>query len=140
MEQNSTKINKISLSQSYQREIFGLGEVYEIMSVERLRKKLLKKHSYGTLYLASNQQHNNRGVVLEELAKQLAGQNYSILAKGFVDSPPWRSAPLEKEIKKSYNKLIIAAAKIIFYLLIKIEFLWQGRKKSHMVFGLVKKQ
>ncbi|PIY97240.1 MAG: hypothetical protein COY66_00635 [Candidatus Kerfeldbacteria bacterium CG_4_10_14_0_8_um_filter_42_10] len=136
---NPAEINKINLSQTYQREIFGLGEIYEIMSVERLRKKLSKKHHSGTLYLASNQQHGNRGMRLEELAEYLTSQNGLILEKGLVDSPPWNSAPLEKGVKKQYNKLIIVVAKTIFYLLIRLEFLWRGQKKSHMVFGLVRK-
>ena len=36
-------IKKINLKTKYETKIYGLGEVYEIISIEKLRKKLLKK-------------------------------------------------------------------------------------------------
>lgn len=132
-------MKKIDLEERYQRDIFGLGEIYEIRSVEKLKKRLFRKYHSGTLCLASNQQHGSRGISLDQLDSYLTSQNRAVLEKGFVDSPPWKSAPLEKEAKKHYNKLIITLAKIVFYFLIKLEFLWNGKSRSHMVYCLIKK-
>ena len=47
MDTSDNEIAAVDIQNSYQTEIFGLGEVYEIMSIERLRKKLLKKYFAG---------------------------------------------------------------------------------------------
>lgn len=39
-------------------EISGLGELYEIASVEKLREKLKKKYGDGIVFLASNKNHS----------------------------------------------------------------------------------
>ena len=43
----SKELKKINISETYQTEIFGLGDIYEIMSVENIRQKLLAKFSDG---------------------------------------------------------------------------------------------
>lgn len=133
-----SEIKKISLTEKYQREIFGLGEIYEIMSVEQLRKRLWKKYGNGILFLASNKQHNKRGVNLNELKKHLQEQNLEIIKAGYVDSPPWASAPLSESTKKDYRKIIKIFAQIIFWFLIKVEFFWQRPLKSHMIYSMTK--
>jgi len=135
----SKELKKINISETYQTEIFGLGEIYEIMSVENIRKKLLAKFSDGELYLASNYAHSKRGCALEELASYLEKQNITIIEQGFADSPPWNSKPLSGDSKKSYAKIIISLAKIIFFILVRIEFIWKGPAKSHMIYCLTQK-
>jgi hypothetical protein len=129
---NGIKI--IELSEKYQRDIFGLGEVYEIMSVERMRRRLLNKYGGGKIYLASNKNHGGKGITLKELEFFLKEAGIIPAEKGFIDSPPWPSSPLKADDKKSYGKFIIATSKIIFWFLIRLESLWEGSKKSHMIY------
>ena len=132
-------IKKISLTETYQTEVLGLGEIYEIMSVEHLRKKLSKTVPAGELYLVSNYSHSKRGLTGKELISKLKEQDIIIWEKGFVDSPPWGSKPLSASEKKSYGSAAIFLAKIIFSILIHLEFFWRGPKKSHMLYCFSKK-
>jgi hypothetical protein len=127
------KIKIIDLRENYKREVFGLGEIYEIMSVER-RRKLLGKYTKGTLYLSSNKNHSGLGMTIKELEDFLKSQRKTVLGCGFVDSPPWSSSPRNEENKSSYGKISIIAAKIIFWFLVHLEFFWEGPKKSHMIY------
>jgi hypothetical protein len=136
---SSDGIEKIDLSQEYKSEIFGLGEVYEIMSVENIRKKLLKKFRSGTLYLASNKGHIQRGMTLDDLENQLSGSGFVILEKGYADSPPWQSKPRGKNNRRNYPSLIISISKMIFFFLVRLEAIREGSENSHMIFCLVNK-
>jgi hypothetical protein len=133
------EIKKLDLSETYKTEILGLGEIYEIMSIEHLRKKLSKTFSAGELYLVSNHSHSKRGLTGKELISQLKEQNIAVWEKGFVDSPPWSSNPLSINEKKSYHPVTIFWAKIIFSILIPLEFFWSGPRKSHMLYCFSKK-
>jgi hypothetical protein len=133
-------IVSLDLENPYRAKIAGLGEIYEIMSVERIRRKMKKKYSGATLHLASNRDHGSRGLSLGELENNLQNENKKILEKGFADSPPWKSSPLAEGQSKKYSSFTIFFAKIIFWFLIRVEFLWQGRAASHMVFVLTEKK
>lgn len=133
------EIKKIDLSETYQTEVLGLGEIYEIMSVERLRKKLLKTFTFGDLYLVSSYSHSKRGLTGKEFISELKGKNIIIWEKGFVDSPPWNSSPLSLDEKKCYGKTTIFFAKFIFFILIYLEFFWRGPRKSHMLYCFSKR-
>ena len=74
------------------------------------------------------------------MASYLEKQNAAIAEKGFADSPPWDSKPLSGDNKKSYAKIIVSLAKIIFFILVRIEFIWKGPRKSHMIYCLTQKQ
>lgn len=133
------EIKKIVLAETYQTEVLGLGEIYEIMSVEHLRKKLLKTFPSGDLYLVSNYSHSKRGLSGKEFISELKEKNITIWEKGFVDSPPWNSNPLSLGKKKCYGKATIFFAKFIFFILIYLEFFWRGPKKSHMLYCFSKR-
>lgn len=133
------KIKYLDLNDSYKAEIFGLGEVYEIMSVERIRKRLLGKFRSGTLCLSPNKSHIQRGVTLDDLTGQLADSGFTILDKGYADSPPWQSKPRGKDNRRNYSPLIINISKIIFFFLVRMEFLQENPKCSHMIYCLAKK-
>jgi hypothetical protein len=132
-------IQCLGLNENYGREIFGLGEVYEIMSVENIRKSLLKKFSTGTLYLTANKSHIQRGLTLGDLENHLISSGFTILDKGYADSPPWQSKPRGKDNRRNYSPFSTSISKIIFFFLVRIEFLMKGPKNSHMVYCLVKK-
>ncbi len=130
----SREVKKINLKEPYQAEILGLGEVYEIMSVEKIRKRLAKKYTDGELYLASNKSHSDRGLTLVELSLYLENQGITVRQQGYTDSPPWLSKPLTKAEKKSYSPIILFLAKTIFVFILPMEFIWQGSRRSHMIF------
>lgn len=137
----SKEVKKIiKLDEEYDVAVFGLGEVYEIMSVEIIRKKLLKKYGSGTMYLASNKNHIQRGITLGEMKCALISSGNEVLAKGYADSPPWNSNPRGEDNKRRYNPFVVLAAKIIFFFLVRIEFLQAGPKHSHMIYCLAKDQ
>lgn len=87
----------------FEGEIKGLGEVYEIMSVERLRKSLKKDYGRGCLYLAPNSYW----------------WNYLDRRDGGVDCPPWKSKPGSGKGKPNFLKTFLA--KIIFWFLVRYE-------------------
>lgn len=132
---------KLSLRQKYQPKIFGLGEVYEQISVERKRKRLKNEFGSETLFLCSNKNHSQRGLTLEDLKEKVRKQKYQVLANGFADSPPWKSQPRQagKSLFLNYSLLVILA-KLFFRFLVIFEFLWQGKNASHLIYVLGRKK
>ena len=63
-------IIKQDIQKRYECEILGFGEVFEIISVERIRKKLIRKHQDGVFYLSSNRDHSGRGFTKEEVERR----------------------------------------------------------------------
>jgi hypothetical protein len=108
------------------------------MSVENIRKRLLSEFRSGTLCLASNKSHIQRGVTLNDLSSQLTNSSFIILDKGYADSPPWQSKPRDKDNRKNYSPFIIKISKIIFFFIVKTEFLRKNPKRSHMIYCLIK--
>ncbi len=129
-----SEIIQLNLQDRYEPEIIGLGEIYEKMSVFHLQKKLRKKYKDGVLFLSSNKDHRGKGFTLDELKFQIKSKGYQILYFGYVDSPPWASYKVKSDKKSPYLKSwIIILAKLLFWFLIQIEFIWQGKRSSHMV-------
>lgn len=135
-------ITKLALEQKYQPKITGLGDIYEQISVERRRKILGQRFKKGTLFLVSNREHGGRGLSLEEAAEEALGEGYQILARGFVDSPPWPSKPRPKGTQSPFFKypFLVFLSPFISRFLVAFEFFWQGPKRSHMVYVLGKKE
>lgn len=138
------KMVDLDLNQEYQREILGLGEIYEILSVNRKRLLLKKKFKQGRLFLASNKDHGGRGFSLTEIKKKVISHypQKKILDAGYVDCPPWVSTPRElgKRNKIIYNKSIVFLAKAIFNFLIFFEPFLAKPKTAHMVYVLGRKK
>jgi len=133
----SEEIRKIDIRTAYEKPIYGLGEIYEIMSIERLRGKLLKKHAAGYLYLCSNKQHSQRGLTIDDLKQAFPDEK--ILIWGYTDCPPWQSSPREEVNKKKYPALILYFAKFIFFILLRFEPFWTDASKAHMIYCLTEK-
>jgi hypothetical protein len=131
-------IIKNPVGKIYTRPIFGLGEIYEIMSVERTRKKFVSSYPESTILLSSNSTHSGRGVSLEQMNEYCVTQGIKVIASGYVDCPPWSSAPRHTERGMMKNKPLTSIAKLIFFFLIRLEFLWRNGKNSHMVYCLAK--
>jgi hypothetical protein len=78
-------------------------------------------------------------MTLNDLAGQLADSGFTILEKGYADSPPWQSKPRGKDNRRNYSPLIINISKIIFFFLVRMEFLRENSRRSHMIYCLAKK-
>jgi hypothetical protein len=132
------KLIKLSIKNAYSRPIFGLGEIYEIGSVNWKRLILKNKFGDGTMYLASNKDHSGRGVSLDELKKVVKSESKTILDYGYVDCPPWSSEPRgEANINRViYNKKMVFLVKIVFQSLFLFEFIFANSRKAHMIYVL----
>ncbi|KQC11925.1 MAG: hypothetical protein APR54_10375 [Candidatus Cloacimonas sp. SDB] len=131
-------ILKLNLSEIYTCEIKGLGEVFEIVSIETLRKSLLTKYKHGVLFLASNSDHSGRGFTKEDLEAAIIKDKLQLTSSGYADAPPWKSNPKEEADKGlAYNKLIIRLAEILFKLWIPaFERFYRTRNKAHVTWAL----
>ncbi len=134
-------IYKLSLEQKYRPKIYGLGEIYEQISVERKRKRLRERFGSGILFLCPNKNHSGQGLSPKELKKKVREQQYQVLASGFVDSPLWKSKPgqVGKSPFLGYSLLVILA-KLVFRILVIFEFIWQGQNTSHLIYVLGRKK
>jgi len=133
-----TSIIELNLNDTYYTEIFGFGEVYEIVSVERLRKKLKKKYKTGKILLTSNRNHSDKGLTLEELIDYAKSKNLQIIEFGYVDCPPWQSKKRTKCGTITRNPIIITLAKIVFYFISLLEDITVSKYRAHMVYVFCK--
>jgi hypothetical protein len=126
----------------YNCEILGFGEIFEIKSVERIRKRLLKKYKNGILYLSSNKDHSGRGFTREEIEQKVRDDGLEILESGYADAPPWKSDPLEsgQQSSKMGIPILSKLVPLIFILWIPLfEQFYRKRRKAHIawVFGAI---
>jgi len=129
------RIIKILSSEPYVcRQRRGAGELYEELSVNRRLRKIHKSFGQCTVCLAANKdnvKHNpsGEGFSLDDLAKKMEEDRYELVDKGFTDSPPWqKTGGREKPLLPDF---VYGA---IFRVLLIFEPLWQGPRKSHMVY------
>jgi hypothetical protein len=137
---------QLDLDKKYVKEVLGLGEIYEIMSIERTRLRLKRKFHEGVLFLATNGKHLKGGISVEELIKFLKEKNFDVIDFGFVDCPPWRSYSLSHNNRGARRKsslirhgLLVKAAKSIFRIILCFERCFANSKRAHMVYALTKK-
>ena len=135
-------IIKQDVHQKYDCEILGFGEIFEIKSVERIRKKLIRKHQDGVFYLSSNRDHSGRGFTKEEVENALLKDELELLESGYADAPPSKSDPLESGQKSSKmkNAAVSKMVPVLFYLWIPLfEKYYRKRRKAHVVwaFGVI---
>jgi len=127
-------VKVLDINEEYCVEILGLGEIYEIASVERLRKRLRKKYGGGILFLASNKDHSGRGLTLEELVEYVKSHGLKVIEAGYVDSPPWPSRKKEVPRNVVEHAIILSLARRIFDVLSNFERLTSSRRRAHMVY------
>lgn len=123
---------KLPLCKKYTTNIMGLGELYEIRSINKLRRRLSKIHSEGILFLLPCNNLSRNDIFCFE--KKLRRENMKIVEKGFVDCPPWDSNPRKEPSFILKYKFLIRFLFIIIIFLINFEFLW--KKKGHMIYFL----
>lgn len=131
-------IIKLNVHETYTCEVKGFGEVFEIKSVERIRKKLKRKYKNGMLYLSSNKDHCGRGYTREELERTLREDELEVEESGYADAPPWRSDPIEEGETSSKMSIPVLPAVVpfIFTLWIPLfEGFYRKRKKAHVAWA-----
>jgi len=132
-------IIKLDMSEPYTCEVKGFGEIFEIKSVERIRKRLKRKYKDGMLYLSSNKDHSGRGFTREEMEKAIRDDGLEVEESGYADAPPWQSDPIEEgETSSKMNFPILPlVVPFIFTLWIPLfEGFYRKRKKAHIVWAL----
>lgn len=128
-------ILKIKVSNRYDCEIVGLGEIYEIISVEYRRNKLMKQYKRGFLYLSSNKDHSGRGFTKQEVEDEAKKDGLLVVESGYADSPPWSSNPAQEHTKKLQIPFMSSLAKILFNIWIPImERFYLKKKVAHCVY------
>jgi hypothetical protein len=127
-------VRTLNINENYRVEILGLGEVYEIASIERLRKRLKKTYGNGILFLASNRDHSSRGLTLEELIEYVKSCGLKATEAGYVDSPPWPSRKRETPRSLISHVIIIFLARRLFDVLSGFERFTSSRRRAHLVY------
>ena len=132
-------VKEINLKDIYVCDIKGFGEIYEMMSVRKLQKRLIRRFKDGYLFLVSNRDHSGFGYTHEELVQLVRNKNLEILDSGYIDSFILKSKPKRKgEINPLVKqRIFFILAKLFFYFLLKFEFLFRNKNTSHMIYVLV---
>ena len=134
------KVKKIRLDAEYEIPLYGPGDLYEQMSVNHLRRRLLALAKGGTLFLVSNADHApGDGLTRDELIELAKSEEKLIIDEGFTDTfilPATRQAPgaASPYIR---NRLLAGLTRLLFLLLVRLEPVFAGPKRSHMRYILV---
>jgi len=127
---------QLRLDEQYAPQVKGLGELYEIRSVNRLKRRLLRRCPEGVLFLAAR-----RGLTCEAcrcLEEKIRRDACVIVEKGLVDAPPWPSRPRKAPSLAVRQKWLMSLAGPLLGVLVNFEFLW--RRKAHMAYYCVRRQ
>jgi len=118
--------------EKYGAPILGSGEIYEIISVNRLLKILDKKYGKCRVYLMDNKEHNNDFSKIVRKAQE--DGSTEVLETGFVDVPPWKSS-----LRESPRRLIPPRFFCEFLFKILVQFERRNAKSAHMKYGAFRK-
>jgi hypothetical protein len=116
----------------------GLGELFEIVSVNYVLKKLRQRYKSGMIYLASNRVHSGRGFTRQALEEEIEKDGLKLVSSGFADAPPWRSNPKDNESKSLTIRIpfLPQFAKILFHIWIPLyERFYRNEKRAHIVWA-----
>jgi hypothetical protein len=123
-------------TKSYDEKIRGFGELFEIESVEMLRKKLWRiygdEYPYSVLYLEPKGEHSLRytlGVTDIEFYDK-------VIDAGDTDRPPWICNP--KIDGKPPRKILMFLARCVFKILVKFESKHIWKHPAHISYVLLK--
>lgn len=134
------KVKKIRLDEDYDIPVYGLRDLYEQLSVNHLRRRLLMLAKGGTLFLVSNADHvPGDGLTRDELIELAKSEDKLIIDEGFVDTfilPERRRSPGEAR-PYTRSRFFMALARLLFLLLVRCEPLFAGPRRSHMRYILV---
>ncbi len=136
----SPNLIDLDINDEYNIEITGFGDIYEVVSVRVLMKRLKKRHGGGLIYLCSNSEHGGRGMSLEGLEAFVRDKNGEVAEKGFVDVPPWRSRPRAKGTKNPLIRYetLNRIAGLVSLALVPLERFTRSKKRTHMVYCFFK--
>ncbi len=118
--------------EEYEVPILGLGEIYEIISVNRVIKSLDRRYGKCRVYLTDNKQHDND---FSRIVKKAEEDGFmEVLETGFADAPYWKSSQ-----RRTPRRLIPLRflCKLLFKILVQFE---EGNaKNAHMKYGAFRK-
>lgn len=122
---------------AYCGKIRGYGEIYEIESVEYLRKRLWNlygnEYPYAVLYLEPKDENS----LQETLNKSVEEIRDNVLDAGITDRPFWGCKP--KENGKAPNSFLMGLAKIVFKVIVRFESWYIWGNDHHISYVLLKK-
>lgn len=129
------------INDDYTCRIFGLGELFEIVSVNYVLKKLRRRYKSGMIYLASNKSHSGRGFTLKDLEEEIEKDGLKLVSSGFADAPPWKSNPREGENQSFTIRVLVLPqfAKVLFHVWIPLcERFYRNEHRAHIVWAFGK--
>jgi len=135
------EVAALDIRREYARKINGLGEIYEIMSVERLRKRLRRKYGRGILFLSPNKEHSGRGLKRNDLIKKLKRESYTVIESGFVDCPPWGSRVPEAYERSPFMScsILLTVFKYALRAVLFLERWYTNGRRAHVIYAFVVK-
>ncbi|MFH1850432.1 MAG: hypothetical protein ABH879_09730 [archaeon] len=109
---------KIDIRDQYRADIYGFGEIYEIVSVNYLLQKLRARYAGGDLYLFDGSDVRYTGL-----------RDYLIMGEipfeeGTADRPPWKPKTRTHQRPVTAYPAVRDLAALAFRLLVRLEFLW----------------
>ncbi len=136
MENRNPNLIDLNIDDEYNVKITGFGDIYEIVSVRMLMKRLKRQYGPGLIYLCSNSGHGGRGMSLEELEAFVSRINGDVAEKGFVDVPPWRSRPRAGGTKNPLIRYesLNHVARLASLLIVPFERFIRSKERAHMVY------
>lgn len=107
--------------------IRGYGEIYEMISVERIRRKMLKRYGSKVKFY-----------LMEELTLHFIDED-RFIEVGEVDNPPWKCLPRSIGNYKRINPLFMALSVAIFKVMVLFESpIWSRFYKPHLYYCVMK--
>lgn len=131
-------IVKQKINEDYTCQVWGLGELFEIVSVNYVLRKLRQRYKSGMIYLASNKTHSGRGFTRRALEAEIKKNGLSLVSSGFADAPPWKSNPKEGGKQSITMRILFLPwlANALFHIWMPLcERMYRNENRAHIVWA-----
>ena len=122
-------IHVLQITEKYDIPVHGIGEIYEIKSVEKLRKRLLREYYSGLLILIPN-------IIILDTSENTEYLDNITTEFGYTDCPLWSSKP--KPDGSPPNKLVQILLKPVIYILVLLEGAFPTQATPHIKYLFIK--